>query len=93
MKYSDDPRATGPQLCVDVKPSETSPAEVDVVAEAVGLLIEAPSTEADEAEWALDAASRMRAHFRERLYGVYACHEEPEQDETTGVRPSWPGLR
>ncbi len=90
---SDDPRPSRPVLCIDANPAATAPEKADVVAEAVGLLIEAPGTEADEEEWARGAASRMRAHFRERLYGVYARHEEPEQDETTGVRPSWPGLR
>ncbi len=89
----DDPRPSRPVLCADTDPADSSTDKVDAVAAAVGLLVETPGAEGDEEEWARGAASRMRAHFRERLYGVYACHEEPEQDETTGVRPSCPGLR
>lgn len=89
----DDPRPSRPVLCVESSPTDSAADKVDVVAEAVALLVEAPGADADEEEWARGAASRMRAHFRERLYGVYARHEEPEEDETTGVRPSWPGIR
>lgn len=90
---SDDPRPSRPLICVEGKPEAASHTKADVVSEAAGLLREAPGTDPDEEAWVRSAASRMRTHFREKLYGVYARHEEPEETETTGVRPSWPGIR
>lgn len=54
----------------------------------VSILREEAPVDAEEAEWLKAASLRMRAHFRERLFGAYAQFED---DEETGSRPSWPG--
>ncbi len=64
---------------------------LDLFAQAVDLLREG-ACDADEAAWLTAASRRIRARFRERLYGPYADLDAPEgDDEETGIRPSRPG--